>query len=131
MFSIVCLTICLSTWGGVSHVTITDKCIGPHYTGTPPIWDLTVQESPPPALAVHRHVQTCSTWTSLYKDNLPQCWHLMNTYGGQAGGTHPSGMFFFSYEILILLTKTLKKPQPIPRKKKRYTTWIRLIIALI
>ena len=98
VFICVCLSLILSR-GGVpcDHYP---WCIGPHDTITP---HAPLQPHP-------KYIQTCSTWTSLYKDTFwsrwrsvqicslvePQCKHMVATeaitYGRQADGTHPIGM---------------------------------------
>ena len=85
VFSRVCMSISLSTVE--SHVTISHDAL-----------DLTIQVPPQPRSTTypslqgprHGHVQTCSSYTSFYRDTPPPT--LWKVYGWQAGSWHPSGM---------------------------------------
>ena len=68
-----CLTVILSMGRGIpcDHLSMMH-------------WTSPYKDPPPPP----RHVQTCSTWTSLYRD-LPT---VDNSHSWQAGDSHPTGM---------------------------------------
>ena len=87
-----------SSWNAVLfHRSLSDILVrGSHVTTTHDALNLTIQGPPPKNPSPPGHVQTCSTWTSMYREPpLPkyvQTCSLWSMYSWQVTGWHPTGM---------------------------------------